>query len=97
MPTAAWISCIVAIATFVITHIVVTVWWASRVNTLLDIVQKNLGELVSELKTVKTSFVTKEEAARELAIAEKETRAIWKKLDAIANLCVKNHGEISLG
>lgn len=81
MPSAAWIAIIVTLTIFVVTHIVITVWWASRVDTLLGVVQGSLKELVIELKSFHTMFVTREEASRELAIAEKEQKAMWKKID----------------
>lgn len=94
MPSIAWVSVVVTLGIFVTTHIVVTVWWASRVNTLLDIVQKNLGELVAELKSVDAKYFTREEAARELAIAEKEHKALWRKIDELKDEARKgeNHG-----
>lgn len=60
-----------------------SIWWASKVNTLLDVVQKDLGEMVSEMKSHKQTTFTREEAARELAICEKERTALWKKVDAL--------------
>ena len=83
MPSAAWIAIIVTLTIFVVTHIVITVWWASRVDTLLSVVQSNLEKLVMELKSFHVMFVTREEAARELAIAEKEQKAMWKKIDEL--------------
>lgn len=73
----------VTLSIFLITHICITVWWASRVNTLLDIVQKELREIVIEFKSMKSVYFTREEAARELAISEKEHKAIWKRIDEI--------------
>jgi hypothetical protein len=81
--TASWLSIVITLGIFVVTHIIITVWWASRVNTLLDIVQAKLGEIVVELKRMEHAYVTKEDAARELAIAEKEHKAIWKRLDEL--------------
>lgn len=81
MPAPAWIAIVVTLGLFVITHIVITVWWASRVNTLLDVVQKELSEIVAELRGMKSAYFTREEAVRELAIADKEHKAMWKRID----------------
>lgn len=83
MPPTAWIGLIGTLALFVLSHIGITIWWASKTNTLLDIVQRDLSELISELKGIKNSFVDKADLSRELAIAEKEHRAIWKNIDEL--------------
>ena len=83
MPSAAWISIVVALFIFVVGHIITTVWWASRINTLLDIVQTDLHDVITELKTMKAVFVSKEEISRELALDEKEKCAIWKNIDEL--------------
>ena len=81
IPSAAWVSIIVTLALFVLTHIVITVWWASRVNTLLDMVQGELKDIVVELKATRGLFVTKEELAYRIATSDKEHAAMWKQLD----------------
>lgn len=69
-----WITVSVSLGIFVITHIGVTIWWASRVTVLLDVVQKELKEISSELKSFHRLAMPKE-------IAEKEHRAMWSKID----------------
>ena len=64
-------------------HIVATVWWASAVNTTLKIVVKDVGDLVTELKAMKHLYVQKEDHAKDMAIAEKERQAMWRKIDLI--------------
>lgn len=68
---------------FVISHIITSVWWASKTSTLLDVVQRELKEMVSELKSMNKVMVSKEEVAREQAVNEKEHVAIWKNIDEI--------------
>lgn len=80
---SSWFAIIVTIALFVLIHIVATVWWASRVNTLLDIVQRNLIDLVSEMKAMKNIYVSKEDFTRELTLSLKDREAMWKKIDAL--------------
>lgn len=83
MPVAAWIGAIVTIALFVLAHIGLTIWWASRVNTLLEIVQAELKEIVDEFKASRSCYVSKEELGRDRALAEKENQAIWKRIDEL--------------
>ena len=73
-----------ALSIFVLTNVLASVWWASKINTLLGIVQSKLDEIVIELKASHEVYFTKAEALRELAIAEKEHRALWKRFDEIA-------------
>ena len=68
---------------FVVSHICLTVWWASRVNTLLDIVQVELKEIVAELKASRGIFVSKEELAYRVSSSDKEHAALWKQIDAL--------------
>ena len=93
IPSMSWISISVTISIFVVGHLGLTIWWASRVSTLLDYVQKDLKELVSELKTIKEMYVKKEDVGRELAILEKQNEAMWKKIDHIQDkLSLTNNG-----
>lgn len=74
-------------------NIIVTVWWASKITTTLEILRSAVEEIKAERKT----FATKEEIARELGIADKENKAIWKNIDDIKLLLNHNgnshHGQ----
>jgi cell shape-determining protein MreC len=72
---------VVSLTIFVITHVVATVWWASKMNTLMQVVQTSLHELVVEVKAMKEIFITKEDVTRELVSLENENKAQWKKID----------------
>ncbi len=83
MPTAAWIGIFVSIAIFLITHIIVSVWWASRVNTILELLQADFKEILVEFKSMRLNCVSKEENARDRVLIEKEFAAVWRKLDPV--------------
>lgn len=83
IPQTAWISAIVTIGIFVLSHIGITIWWASRVSTLLQVVQSELKTIVVEFKESRNQFFTREEAAREIEIQEREHKAIWKRIDEL--------------
>ena len=83
MPEVAWVGIIITLAIFVITHIGITIWWASRINTLMDIVQRDLGALIRELQDNRSKFLTKEEATKAIILSEKENIAIWKAIDTL--------------
>lgn len=83
MPDAAWISIVVTVAIFVLTHIVVTVWWAAKVNTVLEVVEKKIETLIIELKATRDNSYRKEEAIRDVTLNDKEHEAMWKKIDLL--------------
>ncbi|GEM_PF-3717295 len=80
-----FISLAVTLGLFVFSHVCITIWWASRVNTLLSVVQSELKEIVDEFKSTRFIFSTKDEVSRALAISDKEHQAIWKRIDEIRN------------
>ena len=81
MPSnAAW-GIVVTIAIFVITHIGLTIWWASRVSTLLDVVQKDLSDIIKEFQALRGSYVSKEELSYRIASSDKEHTAMWRQID----------------
>lgn len=73
----------VTLFVFVVSHIVITVWWASRVTTLLVLVQKELDQIVGELRTGRQVYFTRDEAVRERTVAEKEHDAMWRRIDEL--------------
>lgn len=77
--SAAWIAVII----IVLAHVVHTVWWASRMNTLLGVLQRDYALLMEQLHAIKNTYMSKEDAAREFAFIEKQHNAIWKKLDGL--------------
>ena len=79
--SAAWIAVII----IVLAHVVHTVWWASKMNTLLGVLQRDYTLLMDQLHAIKNSYMGKEDAAREFAFIEKQHSAIWKKLDSMPN------------
>lgn len=82
---------IVTISIFILVHIIASVWWASHVNTLLNIVLKNQMEYIADIKNMKETFATKENFMRELALADREYKAIWTNLKEIRVHCKLAH------
>lgn len=82
MPSAAW-GAIVTLGIFVLSNIGLMIYWSAKITTLLDVVQIQLASVVLELRSLRTIYVTKEEATREITINEKERDAIWKKIDGL--------------
>lgn len=75
------------------------IWWASKTDTILTFLQKNLNEMVTEIKAAKMGFVTKDEVSREIGIADKENKALWRNIDELkkeyaelSKEVYKNHG-----
>lgn len=80
---SAWISLTGTIAVFIVTHIILTVWWASKTNTLLDILQKELKDLIIELKSIKEVYVKRDDVSRELGVMQKAIDTMWTKIDKL--------------
>ena len=82
MPSSVW-GAIVTLGIFVLSNIGLMIYWSAKITTLLGVVQTQLSDVVLELRSLRTIYVTKEEAAREITINEKERNALWKKIDAL--------------
>ena len=74
---AGWIS----LGTAILVHLVGTVIWATRMTTVLEMVQKTLGELHVDHKAMTKVYITKEEFGKDMGRMEKEQNAIWKHID----------------
>ena len=71
----------VTLGIFVVSHIIITVWWASRVNTLLDVVQRDLSAIAVEFKGMHNVYVHREEFVAHKAASELEHTAMLKMID----------------
>lgn len=83
MPDVAWVGVTITIIIAVCSHIVASVWWAARITTILEVLQKNAGDVASEMKAMRMTLATKEDLSREVAILSKEQEAIWKNIDKL--------------
>lgn len=75
------ILAIIALVIGLVGHVITTVWWASRITTILELTQKSMETLSVEMKAVNKTYVSKEDLARELVVNEKEHAAMWKQID----------------
>lgn len=76
---ASWVA-IVGLGVGLMGHLVATVWWASKITTTLDNVNKNVDNMICDNK----EYATKIELAEKLAIRDQQTTALWKKVDYLA-------------
>ena len=83
IPVGVWIAAIVTLGLYFVSHLVISVWWASKVDTLLNGVQTELKEIITEMKAHRLNTFTKEDAARELGHIEKEHKLLWNRQDEI--------------
>lgn len=74
---------LVAVGLFMVGQLIASVWWASRTNTILQIVQKELRDLIVELRTMKDNYVNKSDFAEHKAPCKIQFDAIWKRIDAL--------------
>ena len=77
-----------AVGIGLIGHMVATVWWASRITTILGQAQLELRDMSIEMKAVNKTYITKEEYAKDQGQSEKRLDAVWIKVD---KLMEKNH------
>ena len=82
MTSVAW-GAIATLALFVLSNIAALIYWSAKITTLLDIVQKNLSDLTLEFKTIRSSYVSKEELAYRIAFSDKEHAAMWRRIDEV--------------
>ena len=82
MTSIAW-GAIATLALFVLSNIAALIYWSAKITTLLDVVQRNLSDLTVEFKTMKMSYVSKEELAYRISSSDKEHAALWRRLDEV--------------
>lgn len=83
MPSAAWVSILVTLALAVLAHVIATVWWASRIDTMVGFLREHLKELIDELKATKGVYATKEEVAMKLSVFERDQKTMWLRIDEL--------------
>jgi len=74
---------ITTVGIFLVLQLVASVWWASHTTTLLNVMQREMKEVLTELKAMRDGYVTKADFKTKCAILEKEHEAMWKKIDKI--------------
>lgn len=62
-------------------HGAASIWWASRITSILENTQRALMELMVDMKAVNKTYVTKEDCSKELARIDKSLEAMWNKVD----------------
>lgn len=99
MEPTAWIA-VVGLSVGVLVHIVSTVWWAAKITTILSTLQANVADMASEVKASRQIYISREEVAKALAVAEKEKDSMWKRIDsmredlsALRELIARNHSD----
>jgi hypothetical protein len=65
---------------FILSHIFATIWWASKINTTMQALQKSIADIVIELKETRLTIFTKTEAGVERDSAIREHDAIWERI-----------------
>lgn len=82
MTAAAW-SAIAALALFVLTHLGSTIYWAAKITTILSRLEKDFDNLTVELRSMKASYVSKEEFTYRIAQSDKDHADLWKRLQEL--------------
>ena len=82
MNSTAW-GAIATLAIFVLSNIAALIYWSARISTLLDVVQRQLGELNAEFKALHSTYVSKEDLAYRVASSDKEHETFDRRLAAL--------------
>jgi len=81
---APWVAISVTLVIFFLCQLIASVWWASRVNTILELMQHSLKVMSEKFEKIDSMYYSKEDAIRDSTVNDKEHQAMWKKLDALA-------------
>lgn len=74
---------IVTIVLFMTVHLVGTVWWMSKIQTMLQILNATVDSIGKAILRHEAAYYHKEDAIRELARIEQQMQAMWKRIDEI--------------
>jgi len=82
MNSLGW-SAIITLGIFVLSNIAALIYWSAKITTLLDVVQRQVGDLTAEFKSMKDVYVTKEQFTYRIAQSDRDHSAMWKRLDTL--------------
>lgn len=68
---------------FVIGHLVITIWWAATINSTIKNLISDVKDMKNEIKGLRDIIFTRDDATRELEIADKEHRALWQRIETV--------------
>lgn len=74
---------IISLTLGLVIHICTTVWWASRITTILERSQSDIRELLADTKMLSATYVKKEDYVREIAHLEKRVQDVELEIDEI--------------
>jgi hypothetical protein len=77
------IVAIVTLAIGMLVHVVTTVWWASRITTVLERCQADITTLLADSKAISNIYVKKEDYNRDLTNLESKVDAAWSAIDEL--------------
>ena len=80
MTGVGW-GAIITLSIFVLSNLAALVYWSAKITTLLDVVQNELKELNTDLKSMRDLYVTKELFSGRIAVSDKEHAAMWREID----------------
>lgn len=72
-----------ALIVTILLHAFASVWWASKMNTTMSFLNSSLENISKSLTVNEAIRYTKEEAAKDFSIRDKQLDAVWKKVDGI--------------
>lgn len=87
-----WVGLFVTIILTTLGHIGFFIWWASKVTTTLEFVQKS----VEKMQNTQNGYLPKEEYYKDKGVTEKAAAAQWKRLDEIKDESDRQKGDLEL-
>ena len=88
----AIVSIIIGVLLAVLSHIIVSVWWASKITTTLGFLRESLEKIEKH----QDGYYKKEEAIKEFANIQRELKASWEKLDDSRHRIEKLETEVAV-
>ena len=70
---------------FILSQIGIMIWFISRINIVVERVQKDIVKLETFLTNLSKDQYSKYEASKDFAYRDKEIAAMWRKVDDIQN------------
>lgn len=70
----------VSVILIVLTHLVGTIWWMSKINTSLSFMVQAVASIKEKIDDHSKDFFLKEDAERQIAKRDRDMELMWKAI-----------------
>jgi hypothetical protein len=82
-------SIIITLAIFIMGNLVATVWWASKITSMVDNLHSIVEKLASVIDDHTKNLYTKSEAMTDLKKIEETIAKMWERIDAAQSMALE--------